>query len=372
MQPTLRLCAMFVLFTVPIQLPAQIDQEHDKLLARAEADVVRYFNETPTGKCRLEQLVYAFDGERGWKLLLDTNYQVAYHGNKVFWSAKPVNGLGSAPMLDQVMVFNETHKINWANYSKDAYVQVRPLSCCNSDPMLGEIVHPRYLGTGLEGVIGGVVEKSSRGIFADGGLTRISAEFVQLDGKEVLKGTYKWGYWDTELYFSTSVPVTLLKSKIQVQSNGGLHERTVSIKYRDWDCKVRYPEEIEYIHSHADSLLRRDVVKVTEFDTLSQKEQTDAFSIAAMGIPDGQSVTVIDDSCETYELFHLEDGELVPFTEEERKAADNELVADTESDSSADPPMESGGRFMLYLLLCLLAVACVVVFWRLTAASRRI
>ena len=113
-------------------------------------------------------------------------------------------------------------------------------------------------------------------------------------------------------------------------------------------------------------------MKVTEFDTLSQKEQTDAFSIAAMGIPDGQSVTVIDDSCETNELFHLEDGELVPFTEEERKAADNELVADTESDSSADPPMESGGRFMLYLLLCLLAVACVVVFWRLTAASRRI
>lgn len=340
-------------------------------LAATEARVVKYFQTTPSGKCSWRRKVLRPNGET----IFDMKYDIAYHKNQVYWYEQSIDSGMDMPGLDQIYILNDKARIYWPPQSEEAALQIRLLACFNGNPMMGAMLHPRYIGTGLEGIIGNLIDKSPRGIFADGGLTRVAAETTSLDGQPVLKGIYKWNVWDVEMYYTVSEPTLLLKTVTSALSNTGIHRKTVTIKYDDWDCGVRYPSKIEFDYSIKDTTTQREVVNVSDFNVLNDDEVKSKFTMAAMNFPDGRSVVVSDASCTGVDRFHKVDGKLIPWTQKDiddfmrnlsMAAAQKRNVAQANVQPDVVAPTGQKRSWVLYSIALVLLSTCFATFIRLT------
>lgn len=363
-----------ILFALlPLMCTSAYSQDPEPLpdharLTKAETGIVKYFQQTPNGKCSWRRKVLHPNGDT----IFDMKYDVAYHEDQVYWYERSTDP--ERTVSHQIYILNDKERMYWPPNHKTAALQIRPLSCFNGNPMVGAMMHPRYIGTGLEGVIGNLLEKSPRGIFADGGLSRIAAEDTTLDGQPVLKGTYKWDVWDVEMYFTKSEPTLLLKTVTSALSNTGMHHKTVTLSYKDWDCGVHYPSKIEFDYSIKNSTTLKEVVTVSEFDVLDQDEIKTHFTMAALNLPADRSVIVSDSTCQDIKRFHNDDGKLIPWTQKEiddhmRNLALASMQAESSGQQASQPaeatPIVQSRPWVLYSVALILLSTCFATFVRL-------
>lgn len=362
--PRFRFQPLWIIILVLLTWASTVQAEDQKQLLEIQTKCVEYFAQTPHGKCDWVWTLLGPDPADGPRHV--GKYSVAFNQDQVFWVEEPTLE------YSQSTIVNSTQRIEWLRIGADGgSIGTKPLTCFQGgNPMMGRVLHPRYVGTCLLGLVGGVIEKAPapRGVFSDGTLSAIGLEEDEIDGTAVWKGLYKWGVWDLSLYYTKTSPTLLKRSLLSARSQNGIRSHRVDLEYKHWESQVFYPSRMEYHlglkkDDGSEEDLLMSTLDVSGFRPLTTTERKSQFQLGALNPPEGVAVHKQRRDCSSSDHFKWRSGDLVPFTDDQEEAWEKEKQSLKEAKSpwsatSEQKSVEPSFRWWLGLLIAGMVLAC--------------